>query len=52
MKTIEEILSTNPVCNTLTFASAIMEFNDSYSELNISPGKPDSIEYIRLRIDK
>ena len=41
-----------PVCNSNTFASTIMEFNDTYSELNISTGKPDSTEYILLRIDK
>ncbi len=49
---IEEILSTEPVCNSLTFASTIMEFNENYSELKISPGKPDSTEYIVVRIDK
>ncbi len=52
IKTLKEVLSMKPVCNSNTFASTIMEFNDTYSELNISTGKPDSTEYILLRIDK
>lgn len=52
LETIKDALSTKPVCNTNTFASTIMEFNENYSEMNISPGNFDSIEYIRLRIDK
>lgn len=50
--TLKEVLSIEPVNNSNTFASTIMEFNDTYSELNISTGKPDSTEYIILRIDK
>lgn len=30
--------------------STIMEFGYEYSELRISPGKPDSTEYIVFRI--
>jgi len=52
IKTLEEVLSTEPICNSNTFASTIMEFNENYSELKISPGKPDSTEYIVFRIDE
>lgn len=52
IKTLKEVLTIEPVCNSNTFASTIMEFNDTFSELNISTGKPDSTNYIRLRIDK
>jgi predicted choloylglycine hydrolase len=52
IETIKEVLSIEPVYNSNTFASTIMEFNKDYNELNISSGKPDSKEYIRLRIDK
>jgi len=50
--TIEDALSKTPVCNSNTFVSTIMEFNDDYGELRISPGRPDSTEYIIFRIDK
>ena len=52
IKTLEEVLSIEPICNSSTFASTIMEFNKNYSELIISPGKPDSTEYIVFRIDE
>ncbi len=48
--TIENVLSKEPICNINTFASTIMEFNSNYSELRISPGKPESTEYISFRI--
>jgi hypothetical protein len=51
-KTLQDILSTKPVCNSNTFVSTIMEFNNDYSELRITPGKPDSTEYIVFRIKK
>jgi len=51
-KTLQDILSTKPVCNNNTFVSTIMEFNNDYSELRISPGRPDLKEYILLRIEK
>jgi hypothetical protein len=50
LMTIEEALSNKPVCNSNTFVSTIMEFNNEYSELRISPGKPDTKEYIVFRI--
>lgn len=51
-KTLQDILSTKPICNNNTFVSTIMEFNCDYSELRISPGRPDSTEYIVFRIKK
>jgi isopenicillin-N N-acyltransferase-like protein len=51
-KTLQDILSTKPVCNNNTFVSTIMEFNNDYSELRISPGRPDSIGYLVFRINK
>jgi len=50
--TIKEALSKKPICNSNTFVSTIMEFGNEYSELRISPGKPDSTEYIVFRITK
>jgi isopenicillin-N N-acyltransferase like protein len=52
LMTIKDGLSKKPVCNSNTFVSTIMEFNNDYSELRISPGKPDSTEYIVFRIKK
>jgi len=50
--TIMNALSKRPICNNNTFVSTIMEFNNDYSELRISPGKPDLTEYIVFRIKK
>jgi hypothetical protein len=50
--TITDALSIKPICNVNTFVSTIMEFNNDYSELKISPGKPDSTKYIEFRIEK
>ncbi len=50
--TIKNALSAKPVCNSNTFVSTIMEFGNDYSELMISPGKPDSTEYLVFRIKK
>lgn len=50
--TIKDALSKKPICNSNTFVSTIMEFNNDYSELRISPGKPDSTKYIEFRIEK
>jgi hypothetical protein len=50
--TITDALSTKSICNGNTFVSTIMEFNNDYSELRISPGKPDSTKYIEFRIEK
>jgi len=52
LETIKHALSTEPIYNPNTFVSTIMEFNRDYAELNISPGRPDPIEYIVLRIEK
>jgi hypothetical protein len=52
LMTIKDALSKKPICNSNTFVSTIMEFNNDYSELRISPGKPDSTEYIVFRIKK
>jgi isopenicillin-N N-acyltransferase like protein len=49
-KTIKDVLSTKPVCNENTFVSTIMKFDNDFSELRISPGKPDSTEYLVFRI--
>jgi len=51
-KTIQDVLSTKPICNNNTFVSTIMEFDNGYSELRISPGKPNSTEYLVFRIKK
>jgi hypothetical protein len=50
--TIKYALSKSPICNSNTFVSTIMEFGNEYSELRISPGKPDSTKYIEFRIEK
>lgn len=50
--TIKDALSKKPICNSNTFVSTIMVFDNDYSELMISPGKPDSTEYIVFRINK
>jgi isopenicillin-N N-acyltransferase like protein len=50
--TIKDALSKKPICNSNTVVSTIMEFGNDYSELRISPGKPDSTEYIVFRIKK
>ncbi len=50
--TIKNALSAKPICNSNTFVSTIMEFDNDYSELMISPGKPDSTEYLVFRIKK
>lgn len=50
LMTIKDALSKKPICNSNTFVSTIMAFNNDYNELWISPGKPDSIEYILFRI--
>jgi hypothetical protein len=50
--TIKNALSAKPICNRNTFVSTIMEFGDDYSELMISPGKPDSTEYLVFRVEK
>jgi hypothetical protein len=52
MVTIKDALSKKPICNSNTFVSTIMEFNCDYSELRISPGRPDSTEYIVFRVKK
>jgi hypothetical protein len=52
LMTITDALSTKPICNVNTFVSTIMEFNNDYSELRISPGKPDSTKFIEFRIEK
>lgn len=52
LATITKALSTKPICNGNTFVSTIMEYNNDYSELRISPGKPDSTKYIEFRIEK
>ncbi|MFA5850945.1 MAG: C45 family peptidase [Bacteroidales bacterium] len=52
LMTIKDALSKKPICNSNTFVSTIMEFDNDYSELRISPGKPDSTEYIVFRIKK
>jgi len=52
LMTIKDALCKKPICNSNTFVSTIMEFNNDYSELRISPGKPDSTEYIVFRIKK
>lgn len=49
-KTIKDVLSIKPVCNENTFVSTIMKFDNDFSELRISPGKPDSTEYLVFRI--
>jgi hypothetical protein len=49
-KAIQDVLSTKPVCNENTFVSTIMKFDNDFSELRISPGKPDSTEYLVFRI--
>ena len=51
-KTIQDVLSTKPICNNNTFVSTIIEFDNGYSELRISPGKPNSTEYLVFRIKK
>jgi isopenicillin-N N-acyltransferase like protein len=51
-ETLHDILSTKPICNNNTFVSTIMEFNNDYNELRISPGRPDSIGYLVFRINK
>lgn len=35
----------DPVCNSWTWVSTIMEFHNNYNVLMISPGKPDSVNY-------
>jgi isopenicillin-N N-acyltransferase like protein len=50
--TIQDALSKKPICNSETFVSTIMEFHNDYSELRISPGRPDSTEYLVFRIKK
>ncbi len=50
--TIKNALFAKPICNSNTFVSTIMEFGKDYSELMISPGKPDSTEYLIFRIEK
>ena len=50
--TIRNALAKKPICNSNTFASTIMEFGNGYSELKISPGKPDRIKYLVFRIEK
>ena len=50
--TIKDALSKKPICNSNTFVSTIMVFDNDYSELMITPGKPDSTEYIVFRIKK
>ncbi len=50
--TIKDALSKKPICNSNTFVSTIMKFDNEYSELRISPGKPDSTEYVVFRIIK
>lgn len=52
LATIKEALSKKPICNRNTSVSTIMEFDNKYGELRISPGKPDSTEYIVFRIKK
>lgn len=52
LEVIKDALSKRPICNANTFVSTIMEFGKGYSELRISPGKPDSTEYILFRIKK
>jgi isopenicillin-N N-acyltransferase like protein len=51
-KTLQDVLSTKPVCNENTFVSTIMKFDKDFNELRISPGKPDSTEYLVFRIKK
>lgn len=52
INTLKEVLSMKPVCNSNTFATTIMEFNDAYTELNIAAAQTDSTEYITIRIDQ
>jgi len=50
--TIKDALSKKPICNSNTYVSTIMVFDNDYSELMITPGKPDSTEYIVFGINK
>lgn len=50
--TIKNALAEKPVCNSNTWVSTIMEFNDNYNEFKITPGKPDSSDYILFRMKK
>ena len=52
LKTIESALSVKPVCNTNTWVATIMKFNNNYNEFRITPGNPDSTEYIVINIGK
>lgn len=52
ISTIESVLSEKPICKEDTWVSTIMELNNDYSELRISPGRPDSIGYLVFRINK
>jgi hypothetical protein len=52
LETIKNVLSTKPICNSNTFVSTIIKFNNDYNELRISPGSPDSIEYLVFTINK
>lgn len=42
---------TDPICNDYTWVSTIMEFYENYNVLLVSPGKPDSTEYVEFRIE-
>ena len=42
---------TDPICNDYTWISTIMEFHEDYNVLLVSPGKPDSTEYVEFRIE-
>ena len=47
---IEGVLSKKPICNDNTWVSVIMEFGYNHGILRITPGKPDSTEYIKFVI--
>ncbi len=57
LETIKDILSSKdnkiiPICNVYTWVSTIMELGVDHNKLLLSPGKPDSTEYIVFTLEK
>jgi isopenicillin-N N-acyltransferase like protein len=50
LNTLKEALCSKPICNSRTFVSTLMEFGEDYSEMQVSPGRPDSTSYSHFRI--
>ena len=57
LETLKEVLQSkdneaDPICNSYTWVSTIMQFHEDHNVLFISPGAPDSVLYEVFRVEQ